>query len=262
MAATLYPYATVRARRGQVPRKAMLLSVPEGRHRLAGRGCAFGSRQRRGPRRGRRRRADAARPRCRARRRRALGRTLDKTLRAAVVPDGYTVTIWATGAYLIRDQTDPGAVFAHALMFIFGALLAFALLACAPTAAPCPRRPGPGRATADPPRFVAPDPALGPAHRRGGDRLRRGRPGQGRLRRARLVPDAVHGHRPLSGAFEPRARDGDRDAPPSRRTLAADGRRLRRLGVRSSACLRQSARRSPKTPLCDAAHTAPRTRLP
>lgn len=55
--------------------------------------------------------------------------TLDKTLRAAVVPYGYTVTIWATGAYLIRDQAEPGAVFGHALMFIFGALLAFALLA-------------------------------------------------------------------------------------------------------------------------------------
>ncbi len=55
--------------------------------------------------------------------------TLDKTLRAAVVPYGYTVTIWATGAYLIRDQSDPGTIFAHALMFIFGALLAFALLA-------------------------------------------------------------------------------------------------------------------------------------
>lgn len=54
--------------------------------------------------------------------------TLDKTLRAALIPYGYTVTIWATGAYLVRDQQIPGITAVNALLFMLGALLAFALL--------------------------------------------------------------------------------------------------------------------------------------
>jgi hypothetical protein len=54
--------------------------------------------------------------------------TLDKTLRAALIPYGYTVTIWATGAYLVRGQETPGITAVHALLFMSGALIAFALL--------------------------------------------------------------------------------------------------------------------------------------
>jgi hypothetical protein len=55
-------------------------------------------------------------------------RTLDKTLRAALIPYGYTVTIWATGAYIVRDQAEPGITAVNALLFLSGALIAFALL--------------------------------------------------------------------------------------------------------------------------------------
>jgi hypothetical protein len=52
--------------------------------------------------------------------------TLDKTLRAAVVPYGYTVTTWATGAYLVGQQGLPSAF--EAFIFVCGAIIAFALL--------------------------------------------------------------------------------------------------------------------------------------
>lgn len=55
------------------------------------------------------------------------GITLDKTLRSAVVPYGYTVTIWASGAYLISLRGVPGAV--EAFCFVAGALAAFGILA-------------------------------------------------------------------------------------------------------------------------------------
>lgn len=48
------------------------------------------------------------------------------TLRSAVVPYGYTVTIWAAGAYLIRQRGFP-TVF-EAFAFVTGAILAFAVL--------------------------------------------------------------------------------------------------------------------------------------
>jgi hypothetical protein len=51
---------------------------------------------------------------------------LDMTLRSAVVPYGYTVTIWAAGAYLIRQRGLP-SVF-EAFAFVAGAILAFAVL--------------------------------------------------------------------------------------------------------------------------------------
>ena len=52
--------------------------------------------------------------------------TLDKTLRAAVIPYGYTVTTWATGAYLVGEQGLPSAF--EAFIFVCGAIIAFALL--------------------------------------------------------------------------------------------------------------------------------------
>lgn len=51
---------------------------------------------------------------------------LDMTLRSAVVPYGYTVTIWAAGAYLISKRGFP-SVF-EAFAFVSGAILAFAVL--------------------------------------------------------------------------------------------------------------------------------------
>ncbi len=53
--------------------------------------------------------------------------TLDGTLRSAVIPYGYTVTIWAAGAYLIGLRGLPGLL--EAFAFVSGALIAFALLA-------------------------------------------------------------------------------------------------------------------------------------
>jgi hypothetical protein len=62
---------------------------------------------------------------------RAAGRrwegALDTTLRSSVVPYGYTVTIWASGAYLIHLQGTPSM--GQAFLFVSGALLAFAALA-------------------------------------------------------------------------------------------------------------------------------------
>jgi hypothetical protein len=52
---------------------------------------------------------------------------LDSTLRSSVIPYGYTVTIWAAGAYLINLQGTPNL--AQAFMFVSGAILAFACLA-------------------------------------------------------------------------------------------------------------------------------------
>lgn len=48
------------------------------------------------------------------------------TLRSALVPYGYTVTIWAAGAYLIRQRGLPSAF--EAFAFVSGAILAFAVL--------------------------------------------------------------------------------------------------------------------------------------
>ena len=52
--------------------------------------------------------------------------TLDKTLRAAVIPYGYTVTTWATGAYLVGVRGLPSAF--EGFIFVCGAIVAFALL--------------------------------------------------------------------------------------------------------------------------------------
>ena len=65
---------------------------------------------------------------------RALGRwegTLEATLRSTVVPYGYTITIWVSGAYLVRKQGDgeAGLAFGNAIEFVAGALLAFGVLA-------------------------------------------------------------------------------------------------------------------------------------
>ncbi len=51
---------------------------------------------------------------------------LDQTLRSAVIPYGYTVTIWAAGAYLIGERGFPSLW--EAFAFVSGAILAFALL--------------------------------------------------------------------------------------------------------------------------------------
>jgi len=53
--------------------------------------------------------------------------TLDKTLRSAVIPYGYTVTIWAPGAYLISLRGIPNGW--QAFAFVAGATLAFGVLA-------------------------------------------------------------------------------------------------------------------------------------
>lgn len=52
--------------------------------------------------------------------------TLDKTLRSAVIPYGYTVTIWASGAYLISLRGIPNGW--QAFAFVAGATLAFGVL--------------------------------------------------------------------------------------------------------------------------------------
>jgi hypothetical protein len=53
--------------------------------------------------------------------------TLDKTLRSAVIPYGYTVTVWASGAYLISLRGLPSGL--EAFAFVGGATLAFGVLA-------------------------------------------------------------------------------------------------------------------------------------
>jgi type IV secretory pathway TrbD component len=52
--------------------------------------------------------------------------TLDKTLRSAVIPYGYTVTTWATGAYLVGQRGLPSGF--EAFIFVCGAIVAFAML--------------------------------------------------------------------------------------------------------------------------------------
>jgi hypothetical protein len=52
--------------------------------------------------------------------------TLDKTLRSAIVPYGYTVTIWASGAYLISLRGVPAML--EAFAFVAGAIFAFGVL--------------------------------------------------------------------------------------------------------------------------------------
>lgn len=70
--------------------------------------------------------------------------TLDKTLRSAVVPYGYTVTVWASGAYLISLRGVPGLF--EAFAFVAGALAAFGTLS-----ALSQRHPGtPGNTVAPP----------------------------------------------------------------------------------------------------------------
>lgn len=73
-----------------------------------------------------------------------FNQTLDKTLRSAVVPYGYTVTIWASGAYLIHLRGVPGLF--EAFAFVAGALGAFGLLS-----AFSQRRPGDPASTVAPP---------------------------------------------------------------------------------------------------------------
>lgn len=53
--------------------------------------------------------------------------TLEVSLRSAIVPYGYTITIWASGAYLINLRGAPDLL--SAFGFVAGALLAFAMLA-------------------------------------------------------------------------------------------------------------------------------------
>ena len=53
--------------------------------------------------------------------------TLDKTLRSAVIPYGYTVTVWSTGAYLVHLRGIPSGL--EAFAFVCGAIIAFAILA-------------------------------------------------------------------------------------------------------------------------------------
>jgi hypothetical protein len=48
-------------------------------------------------------------------------------LRSSVIPYGYTVTIWASGSLLIHIRGTPNTL--EAIMFVAGALLAFAVLA-------------------------------------------------------------------------------------------------------------------------------------
>ena len=78
--------------------------------------------------------------------------TLDKTLRSAVIPYGYTVTVWASGAYLISLRGLPSGL--EAFAFVVGATLAFGVLASMsqrrpkpieePTIAPISRKVGTG----------------------------------------------------------------------------------------------------------------------
>lgn len=60
--------------------------------------------------------------------------TLETTLRASVIPYGYTVTIWASGAYLIKLQGPP--TIWEAFAFVSGAILAFGVLASLATRLP------------------------------------------------------------------------------------------------------------------------------
>jgi hypothetical protein len=68
---------------------------------------------------------------------------LDMTLRSAFVPYGYTVTIWAAGAYLISQRGLPSML--EAFAFVAGAILAFAVLAAISQRRhqPAPERAGP-----------------------------------------------------------------------------------------------------------------------
>ncbi len=76
--------------------------------------------------------------------------TLDKTLRSAVVPYGYTVTTWAGGAYLVSRRGAPSAL--EAFGFVCGAIAAFALLATISA-----RRSGSGALMSSEPLPIHPD---------------------------------------------------------------------------------------------------------
>ncbi len=76
--------------------------------------------------------------------------TLDKTLRSAVIPYGYTVTTWAAGAYLVSLRGIPSGL--EAFFFVCGAICAFALLATISA-----RRSGSGALMADEPLPIHPD---------------------------------------------------------------------------------------------------------
>jgi hypothetical protein len=71
--------------------------------------------------------------------------TLDKTLRSAIVPYGYTVTIWASGAYLISLRGVPAML--EAFAFVAGAIFAFGVL----TGLSQRRRPEPDPSAVRPP---------------------------------------------------------------------------------------------------------------
>lgn len=60
--------------------------------------------------------------------------TLESTLRSSVIPYGYTVTIWASGAYLIKLQGAP--TIWEAFFFVSGAIAAFGVLASVATRLP------------------------------------------------------------------------------------------------------------------------------
>jgi len=53
-------------------------------------------------------------------------RGVDAALRGAALPYGYTLTVWATGASLIRSHGTPDL--GHVLLFVAGATTAYGLL--------------------------------------------------------------------------------------------------------------------------------------
>lgn len=67
--------------------------------------------------------------------------SLNSTLLSSVVPYGYTVTTWASGAYLIKLRGAP--TIWEAFLFVSGAIVAFAILASASQRARKGRPPAP-----------------------------------------------------------------------------------------------------------------------
>ena len=93
--------------------------------------------------------------------RKRLGSSLESTLSSTIVPYGYTVTLWVSGAYLLHrhggGQRGIGVI--DGMAFAAGALFAFGLLAALSGALPSGSRGAPGnlaaRAEARHPVFAA-----------------------------------------------------------------------------------------------------------
>lgn len=78
--------------------------------------------------------------------RKRLGTSLESTLSSTIVPYGYTVTLWVSGAYLLHRHgaADRGVGVVDGVAFAAGALFAFGLLAALSGSLPSGKSGAPG----------------------------------------------------------------------------------------------------------------------